>query len=458
LEEDDVRATSAFNRMLGLAGAWVRDVCFGGDGVVVVVVRRGRRAACAGCGCDGRGVVIHEHKLKRWRHLDLGGGRSVIECDVRRLRCAHCGYDGVERVEWARAASSYTRDFEDLCAWLAQQMSKKQVKALLRIGWASVGRIIERVVADYVEEDRLDGLVWLGVDEISYQADHRFLTCVADHHTGAIVWAAPGRNSATLQAFFDQLTPEQKSSIRAVSIDMSAGYEKAINDSFSDSQDPPQVAFDPFHVIALGGRAVDQVRRAEWNAHGRSGSEKGTWIKGLRYSLIKRPENQTVRQLAKLHAVQQTKQADVLRVPVAARAARRLPRPARAGPRATRRLACVGVAVAPETVRQARPHDPKAQGRRARRDRAGTQQRTAGGPELQDPPAVAPRLRISLIRRPDRHDLSLLRRHRHRPSPPMNQKPSPQTETRTAKTRSRHESWASIRRPGFSMEADYGTS
>jgi len=42
------------------------------------------------------------------------------------------------------------------------------------------------------------------------------------------VWIAKGRNDATLQAFFDQLG-ERKGSIRAVSIDMSAGYENAVN-------------------------------------------------------------------------------------------------------------------------------------------------------------------------------------------------------------------------------------
>jgi transposase len=84
------------------------------------------------------------------------------------------------------------------------------------------------------------------------------LTCVADHATGAIVWAAPGRNAATLQAFFDGLSAEQKASIRAVSIDMSAGYEKAIR-----AETDARVCFDPFHVVALGGRAVDKVRRAQ---------------------------------------------------------------------------------------------------------------------------------------------------------------------------------------------------
>ena len=156
--------------------------------------------------------------------------------------------------------------------------------------------------SDRLDEHRLDGLEWLGVDEISHGADHRFLTCVADHATGAIVWAAPGRNAAALQAFFDLLTDEQKASIRAVSIDMSAGYENAIRKNVPDAQ----VCFDPFHVIGLGGRAVDKVRRGEWNTHGRSGTPTGTWIKGTRWSLLKDPANQTVRQLAKLAEVMQT--------------------------------------------------------------------------------------------------------------------------------------------------------
>jgi transposase len=230
----------------------------------------------------------------------------VIECELRRLDCRGCGELALEPVPWARPGAPYTRDFEDLCAWLAQQTAKTPITKLLRIGWESVGKIIERVVADHLDEDRLDGLVMLGVDEISYQADHRFLTCVADHQTGGVVWAAPGRNAATLQAFFDQLTPQQKGSIRAVSIDMSAGYEKAIR--AENGVPDASVCFDPFHVVALGGRAVDQVRRAEYNRHGRSGTEHGVWIKGARYSLLKDPANQTARQLARLHEIQQTNQ------------------------------------------------------------------------------------------------------------------------------------------------------
>jgi len=72
-------------------------------------------------------------------------------------------------VPWARPGAAHTRDFEDVVAWLAQQMAKTPIAGLLRIGWATVGQIVERVVAERLDEGRLDELVALGVDEISYR-------------------------------------------------------------------------------------------------------------------------------------------------------------------------------------------------------------------------------------------------------------------------------------------------
>jgi transposase len=295
-KEGDVRVTTAFNKMLALPGAWVRDVAFGAEGVVVTVAVKTRKPVCSGCGT--RGLKIKEHRTKRWRHLDLGAVRCAIECRLRRLYCPACG-DVYEMVPWARAGSPYTRDFEDMTAFLAQQMNQTAVRRLMRIAWESVGKILERVVADKLDQGRLDGLVQIGVDEVSYGADHKFLTCVADHQKPRIVWAAPGRNAHTLQGFFAQLTEEQKASIKAVSIDMSAGYEKAIRASVPDAQ----VCFDPFHVVQLGGKAADQVRRDEYNRHGRSSTGEGKWIKGARYSLLKDTANQTPKQLLKLAEV-----------------------------------------------------------------------------------------------------------------------------------------------------------
>ena len=95
-----MRVCTAFNRLLRLPGASVIDVSFGAEGVIVTVRLRRRRRVCGCCGQTGR-LEIHDRRLKRWRHLDLGASRCVIECELRRLRCRDCGVH-LEAVPWAR--------------------------------------------------------------------------------------------------------------------------------------------------------------------------------------------------------------------------------------------------------------------------------------------------------------------------------------------------------------------
>jgi len=182
-------------------------------------------------------------------------------------------------------------------------MAKTPIRRLMRIAWDSVGDIVTRVVADHLSDARFYNLVLIGVDEISYRRGRRYLTCVADHERGAIVWAKPGRDAATLQAFFDMLG-DRRHTVKAISIDMSAGYENAIQAvAGQDEQFRPEVVFDPFHVCQLASRAVDDIRRADWNEHGKSKTQNGRWIKHVRWSLLKAPERQNEAQLARLAEV-----------------------------------------------------------------------------------------------------------------------------------------------------------
>jgi transposase len=156
---------------------------------VVTVRLRRRRRVCAVCGQTGAQLEIHDRRVKRWRHLDLGANRCVIECQLRRLRCPDCRVARLEPVPWARPGSPYTRDVEDVVAWPAQQMATP-IAGLLRIAWDSVGRIVERVMADRLDERRLDGLVAIGVDEISYRRGQRRAKRRARHRVSRR-WRAP---------------------------------------------------------------------------------------------------------------------------------------------------------------------------------------------------------------------------------------------------------------------------
>lgn len=81
----------------------------GGD-VVIVPVRPYARdmGRCAGCGEHGR--PYDRLGVRRWRYLDIGCVRLLLEHAPRRVTCAEHGVT-VTMVPWARRKSAYTRDW-----------------------------------------------------------------------------------------------------------------------------------------------------------------------------------------------------------------------------------------------------------------------------------------------------------------------------------------------------------
>ena len=67
-------------------------------------------------------------------------------------------------------------------------------------------RVVTRIVAEAVAaRDPLTGLRRIGIDEISDKSGHRYITILVDFDTGRLVWAAPGRDPKTQNAFFTTL-------------------------------------------------------------------------------------------------------------------------------------------------------------------------------------------------------------------------------------------------------------
>lgn len=185
-----------------------------------------------------------------------------LEAEIRRLDCRDCGRIRTEQVPWARPRARHSRDFEDVVAWLAQHTDKTTISKLLRSSWETIDAVVGRVVGEQLNSRRLDGLLRIGVDEVSYRKGHRFLTVVADHDQGGrVVWAAEGRNSKVLEAFYDELGEAGRAALQAISLDLGGAYQKATDAQASHVR---QCA-DPFHVIKLANEAIDKTRRVAWN-------------------------------------------------------------------------------------------------------------------------------------------------------------------------------------------------
>ncbi|MGH2873547.1 MAG: ISL3 family transposase [Solirubrobacteraceae bacterium] len=299
-----MRAIRVWAGLLGLQRTVVEDVATGRDGEVIVAVRPSWRERDR-CGeCRRRcGRYDQGEGRRRWRTLDLGSTFCFLEADAPRVSCRHHGVV-VAAVPWARHHARFTRSFDDQVAWLACNCSQSAVAELMRVAWRSVGSIVARVAAEQrARVDLLDGLRRIGIDEISFRKGQKYLTVVVDHHSGRLVWAAPGRDRATVLRFFDALGEERCKQIELVSCDMASWISGPVAERCPDAVR----CVDPFHVIQLATDALDEVRREVWREARKQGNkELATEIKGARFAVWKNPENLTDGQRAKLSEIQRT--------------------------------------------------------------------------------------------------------------------------------------------------------
>jgi transposase len=264
-----------------------------------------RKPRCGRCGRPAPAFDRGEGR-RRWRALDLGPVKAVLEAEAPRVNCPVHG-PTVGKLPWARHAARHTRAFDETVAWLVLQCSKSAVGQLMRVAWPTVGSILTRVRADIdATVDRFAGLRRIGIDEISYKRGHRYLTVVVDHDSGRLVWAAAGRDVATLGRFFDQLGPERCGAITHVSADGAHWIERVVRKRCPEAL----LCADAFHVVRWAGEALDSVRRQVWNeAAGRKRAQPGASrfdrkeatgearkLKKARYALWKNPEDLTPRQ------------------------------------------------------------------------------------------------------------------------------------------------------------------
>lgn len=268
--------------------------------VVDVRPKRRRRGRCGRCGAlaawldNGDGV-------RSWRHLDAGFATVEVRAVARRVECSDCG-PTVAVVPWARHASSFTRAFEDVCVHDAIVGNKQAAADRYGTSWRAVNNMCVRVAEEALGRvDLLDGVVAVAIDEVKYKKGHRYLTVVCDHITGQVIWAAKGRSKATVGAFFDALGP-RAAHLQFVTADGATWIADVVAERAPDAI----VCLDTFHVIGWATKALDEVRRTEWNKLRAAGAAKAAKeFKGLRFLLRRNWENLTgaqrgvIRDLAK---------------------------------------------------------------------------------------------------------------------------------------------------------------
>jgi transposase len=266
-----------------------------------------KRLACPHCGLAEQG--IHDRLRRCWRHLDFFQYEAWLHADVPRVACSGCGKTAQAPVAWAREGSGFTALFEALALSLCAQMPVRQAAELLRCSDKQLWLRIEHYVGCARHGDDMSGVRRIGIDETSLRKGHNYITVVHDLEAKRLLFATEGRDHETVHAFVQDLQAHQgdPAKIEHVCQDMSGAYLKGV------SQALPQAAisYDRFHVVALAGQAMDEVRTSEWRSHPKAvtevfGDKDSETRKGLMWGMRKNPQGWTARQAAAMHWLQRS--------------------------------------------------------------------------------------------------------------------------------------------------------
>lgn len=280
-----MKDTQLYKQILGIEKPWsVQEVkvSLADDEVEVLVARGAGKLACPKCGkkCPG-----YDKRRRRWRHLDTCQLKTVLVADIPRMRCPEHGVVTVD-IPWAESGSGFTALFEALVINWLKEASVSAVSKQLKLSWNAVDGIMQRAVKRGLSRREAHSPKNISVDETAYQKGHDYITVVTDQDQGIVLHVAEERTTDSLSTFYDELSAEQKASIKSVSMDMWPAYIKATKEALDDAEH--KIAFDRFHVAQYLGKAVDQVRRKEHRQLLGQGDDR---LKRTKYQWLSNPVN-----------------------------------------------------------------------------------------------------------------------------------------------------------------------
>ena len=250
----------------------------------VVVLKPNERFAptCHECQTPAKGV--HSEETRAIRDLNMAAAKVTLNCTYRKVSCPKCRRIMVEDTgvfdPWSRVTRRLARFVHDLC----KVMTVSDVAEHVALDWKTVKNIDKAFLEKEYGTPDYSGLSIIAVDEFSVRKGRRYMTVVLNYETGAVVWMGEENKKETLLKFYALLTPEQRTSIKAVAMDMWKGFIEATKEALPTAA----IVFDLFHVVSNFGEVIDQVRIAESN---KAQARNRDVFKGAKYLLLKNRRN-----------------------------------------------------------------------------------------------------------------------------------------------------------------------
>jgi len=182
--------------------------------------------------------------------------------------------------------------------------SVAEVARAFGVSWATAWHAFEHEVEPRIEDPgRIEGVEALGIDEtgfLSATKDHHrvFATGMVDVRRGILLDVIEGRSAKILADWLKELPAPWLAAVQVVTIDPLEAYRCGLSPSLTHAL----VVADPFHIVRLGNRAIDDVRRRTQNTLTGHRGRRGDPLYDIRKILLTADERLTDKARARLDA------------------------------------------------------------------------------------------------------------------------------------------------------------
>lgn len=258
-----------------------------------------RAALCGVCRKPG---TCHGHTEEReWTFVPPWGLETVMKYTPRRVDCPTDGVR-VEYMPWNQGKRPTACVMMQFLGNWARRLSWKETAEIFHVSWQTVRDSVQWMV-DWGKEHRsLDGIRAIGIDELHVgrgKASANFVTVIyqVDLHCRRLLWVGRKRTQATLRKGLKALGDPVLEGIRYVCSDLWKAYLTVVAKMLPNAVH----MLDRFHVVQHLNGAVDELRRRESAAAGKTAA--GKRLKKMRWSLLKRGTRVLGKAREKLHAL-----------------------------------------------------------------------------------------------------------------------------------------------------------
>ncbi len=260
---------------------------------VEVLPRANSKPFCSGCG--RRGSAYDRLPWRIFEFVPLWQIGVFFLYAPRRVDCGRCGVT-VELLPWGDGKCRLTNTYRWFLASWAKRLSWKEVAEVFGTTWQNVCRSVETAVEWGLKHRDLSGILAIGIDEIQWRLGHHYLTLVyqIDEGSKRLLWIGIERTKESLEGFFTMLGKEGCAKLKFICSDMWKPYLDVI----AKRAGAAVHILDRFHIMARLNKALDEVRAGEARRLKEDGHEP--LLKHSRWCLLKRPENLTEKQVARM--------------------------------------------------------------------------------------------------------------------------------------------------------------